>query len=206
MVQLLAPSSTFEARRFACAQLAVISTDTSLAAVAELLRDPDTVGMACLALVFNPSPKVNELLRAALARTDGLARVQVVATLGNRRDTAAVEPLVQLARGEDSAAAEAAIGALGKIGSAEALAVLGPLRGTANPERARAAVLASLVGADQAAQRGESGTGPPPFSMICWPFLNQCRCAAPLWKGCFDWITMAAKSAPWRCCAAPTRP
>ena len=41
LVQLLAPSSTFEARRFACKQLGIIGSKEALPALAGLLRSDE---------------------------------------------------------------------------------------------------------------------------------------------------------------------
>ena len=155
LVKLLATSSSFEARRFACTQLAIIGTDSSFSAIAELLKNPETTGIACLALSSNPSPKANDLLRSALPGATGLPLVQIITVLGDRADSAAVKPLGSLARGADTAVAQAAIAALGKIASPAALTELGSLRRQTEPSQARIAALASLVAADIAAQRGQ---------------------------------------------------
>jgi HEAT repeat protein len=155
LVKLIAPSSTFEARRFACTQLAIIGTDSSLAAIAQLVGNPETTGIACLALSSNPSPKVNELLRAALSESKGLARVQIVVMLGDREDDTAVKSLCELAHSTDAATAGAAIGSLGKIASRDALKELESLRKTGDPAMAYIVAMASLTAADNAARRGD---------------------------------------------------
>lgn len=153
LVTLLAPSATFEARRFACTQLAIIGTEASLPAIAELLKQPETVGIGCLAISSNPSLKANEVLRAALAVAAPAMRPQIIVTLGDRGDTGTVKALVELARGNDPAAA--AIASLGKIADAAALKELAALRQGDSPELARLASLASLVAGDKAAKRGD---------------------------------------------------
>src|SRR5271169_2525909 len=65
LVRLLAPSCTFEARRFACKQLGFIGSSRALPALAELLKNEDTIGIACLALTTYPPGKADEILRAA---------------------------------------------------------------------------------------------------------------------------------------------
>lgn len=152
LTKLLAPASTFEARRFACLQLAAIGTESSLPAIAALLDQPETTGMACLALGSHPSPRANELLRAALSASKDLARAQIIVTLGDREDAAAVGLLARLARDSDRTTAEAAVSSLGKIASHEALEVLASLR--RESERSQVAREASLVAADRAVRRG----------------------------------------------------
>lgn len=155
LVTLLAPSSTFEARRFACTQLAIIGTEASLPAIAELLKQPETVGIGCLAISSNPSLKANEVLRVALSGAAPAMRPQIIVTLGDRGDTGAVNALAELARGNDRSAAAAAISSLGKIADSAALKELAALRQGDSPDLARLASLASLVAGDKAAKRGD---------------------------------------------------
>jgi HEAT repeat protein len=160
LVKLLAPASTFEARRFACTQLAIIGTDASLPAIAELLKQPETAGIGCLALGSNPSPKVNEVLRQALTGAEGMVRIQLINTLGDRRDSQAVKALAPMAEDKDLATASAALGALGKIAAPDAVAILtkSVSQGQAGnaPERLQAACLASLVAADLICRQGKA--------------------------------------------------
>lgn len=156
LIKLLAPTSTLEARRFACTQLAIIGPDAALPTLAEMLSDPETAGMACLALGSNPSAATDRLLLDALSAASGGARLQIVVTLGDRRVAAAVRPLERLVRDPDRATQAAAIGALGKIATDEALRVLAALRRDANSETARQAVLASLVAADRSQQNARA--------------------------------------------------
>jgi HEAT repeat protein len=116
LVQLLAPASTFEARRFACKQLGIIGSKTALPALSGLLTSDETAGIACLALTTYPPGKADEVLRGALPSAHGAARIQIITTLGDRRDSKAVKLLAELAADSDVAIVEAAIAALGKIG------------------------------------------------------------------------------------------
>src|ERR1019366_5679569 len=90
LVRLLAPTSTFEARRFACKQLGFIGSSRALPALAELLKNEDTIGIACVALTTYPPGKADEILRAALQSEPVAARIQIINTLGDRRDAKAV--------------------------------------------------------------------------------------------------------------------
>jgi HEAT repeat protein len=151
LIQLLAPEATFEARRFACVQLASLGSDACLPAVAELFKSPETVGIACLALGTHPSAKADVLLLSELSTHRGDTRVQIIVTLGDRRVPQAVKPLAPLARDTDRNTREAAMGALGKIASPDALSLLASFRHDTNAELARLAALASLAAADAAA-------------------------------------------------------
>ncbi len=149
LVRVLAGPSTFEAKRFACTQLAVIGGEASVAATAALLRDEETVGIACLALAGNPSPEAGRVLRQSLRRLQGNSLVQVVNTLGTRRDTAAVRPLRELTANSDAAVAGAASLALGKIGTPAALTALAEARQKHDPAVADAVAAGSLIAAEQ---------------------------------------------------------
>ncbi|MBI5394641.1 MAG: HEAT repeat domain-containing protein [Verrucomicrobia bacterium] len=155
LIKLLAPSATFEARRFACQQLAVIGTDASLPALAELLKKEETVGIACLALGSQRSPKAAETLRNALPAARGRARLQLISALGNQQDKQSVKAISELARDSDATLASAAIVALGKIGSAEAHAAIAALRKEAKPAVAFAVAEATLRVAEQLAAAGD---------------------------------------------------
>lgn len=155
LAKLLAPGSTFEARRFACKWLAAIGTDASLPALAPLLADDETVGIACLALSSQNSPQACALLRKALASAHGPARVQIIAALGDHADGEAVPALAGLARGADAAVAEAAVLALGKIGNKAAHDAIAALAKDARPAPAPAVTEATLRVAEQLAAAGQ---------------------------------------------------
>ena len=151
LIKMLAPGSTFEARRFACQQLAVVGTETCLPALAEMLKTDDTVGIACLALGNIPSPRVDVLLRNALLTTPGTNRIPVIDALGNRRDGEAARSIANLVEYRKRPVAEAAIAALGKIANKPALEALATLRQDTNAATLQLAARASLVAADRVA-------------------------------------------------------
>jgi len=114
---LTSEESRYEAKRFACKQLAVIGSEASLPALTALLGDPATVDIACLALGSFPpdSSPANKALRDALVKARGAARIQIINTLAHRHDQSAVEAFIALAMHNDPATAKAAIAALGEI-------------------------------------------------------------------------------------------
>ncbi len=128
LIKLLAPSATFEGRRFACQLLSVIGSDTSVNAIAELLKDDQTVGIACLAYGNRPSAKANRALLAALADAPAARRVQIISALGHRRDAKAVKALAKLAHDANPAVADTSVRALGEIANEAAAKVLAELR------------------------------------------------------------------------------
>jgi HEAT repeat protein len=155
LVQLLAPSATFEARRFACKQLGIIGGKSALPTLAGLLKSDENAGIACLALTTYPPGKADETLRDALASAPRAARVQIINTLGDRRDSDSVKLLAGLAKDADPSVAEAAIASLGKIGDKDAWDMLASLRKTATPNLAPALTEASLRCAANLAAAGD---------------------------------------------------
>jgi HEAT repeat protein len=149
LLPMLGTNATLEARRFACQQLAVIGTETSLPALAELLQSDDTVAIACLALCNIPSTRVDEVLREALLTIRGTNRVPVIDTLGNRRDAAAAKTIANLVDHPRKPVSDAAILALGRIATPPALEALATLRQDGKSNTAPLAVESSLVAADR---------------------------------------------------------
>ena len=145
MIKMLAPGATFEARRFACQQLAVIGTDASLPALTELLKNEETAGIACLALSCRHSPGAAEILRNALtAASGGRSRIQLIIALGNHCDAQSVRLLTEMTRDADATVACAAIIALGKIADKPSRESITALRKEAKPAIAWAVIDASL--------------------------------------------------------------
>ena len=133
LMRLLRPPATFEARRFACKQLGFMGSEAALPRLTELLMEPETTGIACLALTTYPPGRADELLRRSVQWLSGPALVQVLNTLGDRRDVKSAPLLGRFATGDDVTVAEAAIASLGKIGTAEAWGFVTPLRRNPNP-------------------------------------------------------------------------
>jgi HEAT repeat protein len=155
LVRLLAPSATFEARRFACQSLAVVGTDASLPALAELLKGEETVGIACLALSGQRTPRAAEILRSALPGARGRARLQLIGALGNHQDASAVKTLADLARDPDADVAAAAILAISKMNGPDAHAAIVKLRKEAPSGLAGPVTEATLRMAEQLAAAGD---------------------------------------------------
>ncbi len=158
LVQLLAPASTFEARRFACKQLGIIGSNRALPALSDLLKSNETAGIACLALTTYPPGNADEVLRDALKSATGTARIQIINTLGDRRDAKAVKLLAQAATDPDLAVARAAIAALGKIGNPAAWKAMDSFAKGANPDLRTALMEATVRCADGLAAAGDRKT------------------------------------------------
>ena len=162
---MLSPISSEETRLFAARQLAIIGTDRSLPDIARMLNSEETVGLACFAVSTYPRGEADEVLRAALANTTGKAQVQIINTLGDRRDPGSVKALTELTMGADSVVAEAAVFALAKIGNSQSRKALDTLfKGDSQSEKVR--TLARLQTAIQLAEDGDRDAVPILESLI----------------------------------------
>lgn len=151
LVELLGPESSYEARSFAAKQLAILGTQKALPAIGQLLEEPQTVGLACLALSAYPPGKADQLLRRALTDARGAARVQILNTLADRRDTKAARLFAKAAADPEPAVFEAGVAALGKLGTRTAYETLERLRRKARGPANHVLLEAILVCADRLA-------------------------------------------------------
>lgn len=152
--KFIAGPASFEAKRFACVQLAAIGTDSSLTSISTLLQTNDTVGIACLALAAHPSNKAGAILRNALPASTGSGRLQIISTLGDMQDSEAVAALKDLGDDSDMAVAQAAVVALGKIPGDNAINALYSIRKSAKESLTQSIYEAFLR---KAAQLGTAG-------------------------------------------------
>ncbi len=154
--QVLQSKTSFGARRFVCRQLALIGTENEVSALAPLLPNPELSSLARYALARIPGEKTDQVLIAALEKTDGREKRGILNTLGNRRCQAAVEPLAKLVISEDrDIAAEAAI-ALGRIGTEQTLDILKKSLQQAKALKPNDWGEAVLICADQLAAQGNA--------------------------------------------------
>lgn len=169
LIKVLSGDATFEGKRFACQNLAVLGSDEALPVLAKLLESEETAGIACLALGAYPSGKAGQALRAALGTSKGASRAQIINTLGDRRDAESVSALASIARDKETAVAEAAVVALAKIGNAEATAAIDGLRNEAPSGLATALTDASLRIAAQIAAAGDRDAAIRIYQEYCGP-------------------------------------
>jgi hypothetical protein len=120
LIELLTSDAPDFARAKACQRLAVIGTREAVPALAALLADPKFSHYARYGLEPIPDPSVDDALREASGKLTGRLQIGVINSLGNRRDTKAVEALARLMDGSDADVAAAAAAALGRIGDGSA--------------------------------------------------------------------------------------
>jgi HEAT repeat protein len=159
LTNLLAPTATYEARRFACMQLAVIGTENSIPALAGMLKRDDSIALACYVLAQLPTREVGEVLRDALLTVAGTNRIPVIDALGTLRDAEAAKSIANLTGHARRPVAEAAIIALGRIANKPALDALAELRRSPATDTYRLVVESSLIAADRVASADAKAAG-----------------------------------------------
>ena len=142
------PASTRFQKSKACMRLAMVGTKDAVPALASLLNDPLLSDYARFGLVPIPDPSVDDALRAALGTLKGTLLVGTIDSIGQRKDTKAVDALAKIMYGADAGAAQAAIASLGRIsGLAASAALQSALAKTKDPLRSEVAA-ACLVCAE----------------------------------------------------------
>ncbi len=149
--RLLRSDASYECKDFICRQLWKIGTEESIPALAALLADSTTSDIARYALQENPSDGAGSALRDAIQKTNGLALIGIINSIGNRGDTKSVTLLSSCIFDTDKYSQDvalAAIAALGRIPSNDAGKVLAKARNSGCPVRSDAASQALLLWAD----------------------------------------------------------
>ena len=114
---VLQSDAAYDAKQFACRQLALTATAEQVPILAKYLGDEQMSHIVLYVLTHIDSPAVDEALVAALDKAEGRARLGIINMLGNRRCSAAIKPLGKLMLSSDEDTAVAAIRALGHIGT-----------------------------------------------------------------------------------------
>ena len=120
LIRTLEGDAAYDAKQFACRQLALTATEEHIPALARHLGDEKMTHMALYVLTHIDSPEVEKALLSAIEKATGNARLGIITMLGNRRCADAVEPLGRQAVSSDEVTSIAAIRALGRIGTIEA--------------------------------------------------------------------------------------
>lgn len=115
LLEVLQSDVKLPAKEYICRQLALIGTARCVPVLAKMLPDADLSDRARFALEAIPDAAANDALRAALDKTEGIQRVGIVNTLGERGDKEAVPMLSEMHKSSDHMLAEAAEAALCKI-------------------------------------------------------------------------------------------
>jgi hypothetical protein len=150
----LRSDATVEAKRFLCAQLALVAGEAEVPALAACLADKDLALAARAALEHIPGEAASAALRTALAGARGMELAGLINSLGNRRDGGAVRVIAPFAGDARIEVVESALGALGNIGTAEAAAALAAVEKTLRPRFMPLRAEALLACAERLAAEG----------------------------------------------------
>ena len=107
-----------------CKKLAIYGTAKAVPALAPLLANADLASWARTALEAIPDPAADDALRDAIGKLHGRLLIGSINSIGVRRDTKAVEPLVEKLKDADPDVVSAAAAALGRIGGDQAAQAL----------------------------------------------------------------------------------
>ena len=124
LVDLLAGGVSRSAQDFICRRLRVIGTGQSIKALAALLADENTSGIARFALGDIPGDAALNAMRNALPKASAKLKPGIIGSLGVRRDKKSVAAIAKLMGDSDPMVAKAAAHALGLIGTPNAAKAL----------------------------------------------------------------------------------
>jgi hypothetical protein len=169
LVGALQAAGSVVAREYVCSKLALIGTDSAVAALAALLSNPQLATAARNALEAIPGNAAAKALRKALSKVEGVLKTGVIQSLAARRDTAAVGELESLLRSPDAQLAGAAAAALAEIGSSRAGRALRNFFSN-SPEALRGrAADAVLVCAERLSQQGRKADAESLLKLLLVP-------------------------------------
>jgi HEAT repeat protein len=138
-----------------CMRLAVVGDRSAVAPLAALLSDEKLSQYARFGLVPISDPAVDNAFREALPKLTGTLRIGLIDSIGQRKDSRAVDPLTRLLYGGTPDESVAAAAALGLISGRSATEVLTEaLMKTKDPVR-REVAAACLVCAEGWLDRGD---------------------------------------------------
>jgi HEAT repeat protein len=170
---LTEPSATLFDKSKACMRLAMVGTREAVPALAALLTDEKLSHYARFGLVPIPDPSVDEALRAALKTVKGTLLVGVIDSIGQRRDSRAVQPLSLLMYSGSTEVAQAAAAAIGRISGSQAVAVLqAALQKTKGPVR-NAVAEAGLVCAEGLLEKQDRRSALALYSTLSRPDMPR---------------------------------
>ena len=120
LAKILETDAAYDAKQFACRQLALIGSERHIPALAKNLTDEHTSHIALYALIHIPGPQVDKALLEALENASGRARTGIITALGERGTNSAVDKLTELLGSADTYAASESARALGRIATDKA--------------------------------------------------------------------------------------
>jgi HEAT repeat protein len=157
LIRALGESKSVVAREFICSKLALLGTDKSVSALAQLLMDESLSTAARNALQSIPSSQAAKAFRASLEKVKGPEKIGLINSLGLRRDEASLRVLTNLLKDANGAVVAAALAAIGEIGSPRAATILRGFQSRGPASFLQALTDASLVCAERLLAAGQKG-------------------------------------------------
>ncbi|MHC4527432.1 MAG: HEAT repeat domain-containing protein [Planctomycetota bacterium] len=124
LASVLESDAAYDAKQFACRQLALTATAEHIPVLAKHLKDEKMSHMVLYVLTHIDSPEVDKTLLANLDEATGRAKLGIINMLGNRQCSAAVTALGKLVVSDNQQFAVEAVKALGRIGTESARGIL----------------------------------------------------------------------------------
>jgi HEAT repeat protein len=118
------PKSSVFQKAIACKKLSITGGPEVVAPMAALLSHPELACYARFGLEPNPSPTVDDALRAALPKLKGKLQIGVITSIGVRKDAKALDALSKLIDDSDPGVAGAAAASVAMIGGPRAASTL----------------------------------------------------------------------------------
>ena len=122
------PGATMPGKQFACQMLRLVGSRKCVPSVAKLLVDEQLSHMARIVLQGINDPAADQALREALGKTQGMVRIGIINTLGDRGESGlesgSLTALTGLLANGDQATVNAVLEAIGKIGGVKAAEAL----------------------------------------------------------------------------------
>ena len=155
-LKILHGDATLAGKQYLCKRPSLIGTDQSIPVLSTMLVDSATADMARFALERIPGSAVDNVLRKALSKARGNARIGIINTLGRRRDPQAVTGLRKLLDDPEATVVSAAVAALGKIANDDATRALRQALNNTSGNLRLEVLEAYLKCADQLLARGQN--------------------------------------------------
>ncbi len=155
LLAVVGSDASSAAKDYACRKLSLIGDADAAPPLAALLPNKDLSHIARYALERMPCDAAVSALRGALPKTEKLAKVGVINSLGVRRDAKSVTALTALLADKDQQIVSAAAAALGSIGNADAAKALGEFGKKAPKELKLAVADACLTCAERMLSDGK---------------------------------------------------
>ncbi|MHC4742093.1 MAG: HEAT repeat domain-containing protein [Planctomycetota bacterium] len=148
LIAVLKSDAPKDEKAITCKKLAIYGTEKAVPALEPLLADKELTSWARIALEAIPGSAPDTVLRNALGKLEGRLLVGTINSIAVRRDTEAVDPLIEKLKDADESVASAAAVALGHIGGDKAAAALTKSLADAPPAVRSAAAQGCILSAE----------------------------------------------------------